>query len=95
MLTTTLCSKVYSSIIFITSLLEGACSPCLVVCTIAWYAKMRMQDGISLLDPCTRQFSDFPAFVDEHLSKLANKRVLMYCTGQFVDLLIFQMRVLQ
>eukprot|EP00967_Tisochrysis_lutea_P137908 scaffold248253_cov21-Tisochrysis_lutea.AAC.1 len=40
-----------------------------------------MQEGVDLVDPQTRQFSDFPAFIDQHLSKLANKRVLMYCTG--------------
>jgi len=33
------------------------------------------------MDPHTRAFSDLPAFIDQQLSKLANKRVLMYCTG--------------
>lgn len=34
-----------------------------------------------LLDPCTRAFSDFPAWADAHQGELAGRQVLMYCTG--------------
>lgn len=34
-----------------------------------------------LLDPSTRAFSDFPAWVDAHQGELAGRQVLMYCTG--------------
>eukprot|EP00873_Tetraselmis_striata_P040551 jgi/Tetstr1/460815/TSEL_000569.t1 len=37
--------------------------------------------GIALEDPCTRQFSDFPAWADANAERLRGKRVMMYCTG--------------
>lgn len=43
------------------------------------------QDGVPTLDPRTRVFSDFPAWVEAHLAQLANKRIMMYCTGAGVE----------
>lgn len=40
-----------------------------------------MQAGVETLRPPTRCFSDWPAWVDQNLPVLENKRVLMYCTG--------------
>jgi len=37
--------------------------------------------SIPVLDPGTRKFSEFRKFVDEKASYLADKKVLMYCTG--------------
>ncbi|CAI5481459.1 unnamed protein product [Closterium sp. Yama58-4] len=37
--------------------------------------------GVKFIDPCIRQFSDLPAWVDRHEEELRNKTVLMYCTG--------------
>ncbi|GJP61128.1 hypothetical protein CLOP_g18329 [Closterium sp. NIES-67] len=38
-------------------------------------------EGVAFIDPCIRQFSDLPAWVDRHEEELKNKTVLMYCTG--------------
>ncbi|CAI5516955.1 unnamed protein product, partial [Closterium sp. Naga37s-1] len=37
--------------------------------------------GVTFIDPCIRQFSDLPAWVDRHEDELKDKTVLMYCTG--------------
>lgn len=33
-------------------------------------------------DPCTTTFNQFPTWVQQHSQTLANKKVLMYCTGK-------------
>ncbi|GAX74875.1 hypothetical protein CEUSTIGMA_g2321.t1 [Chlamydomonas eustigma] len=38
-------------------------------------------EGIPLLDPRTRCFSDLPAWLDKQEEKLRGKRIMMYCTG--------------
>jgi predicted sulfurtransferase len=38
-------------------------------------------EGVTTLDPGTRQFSDLPAWFENNAHKLANKKVLMCCTG--------------
>lgn len=38
-------------------------------------------DSCELLIPNTRQFSDFPRWVDDNAARLEGKRILMYCTG--------------
>ena len=37
--------------------------------------------GAETLEASTRQFTDFPKFVEDHLERLRGKTVLMYCTG--------------
>lgn len=37
--------------------------------------------GVPTLDPRTRKFSQFPAWVEEHKDELVGKQVFMYCTG--------------
>lgn len=37
--------------------------------------------AVETLDPMTRQFSDFPAWVRANAERLRRRRVLMYCTG--------------
>lgn len=37
--------------------------------------------NVDTLDPETRQYSDLPAWIDEHSEHLRGKHVLMYCTG--------------
>ena len=40
-----------------------------------------MQEGVQVLKPPTRCFSEFPEWVDRNADLLEGKRVLMYCTG--------------
>jgi predicted sulfurtransferase len=35
----------------------------------------------NLLDPCMRKSTEFPQWVDNNMSKLQGKKILMYCTG--------------
>lgn len=37
--------------------------------------------NVETLDPEIRQYSDLPAWIDEHSEQLRGKQVLMYCTG--------------
>jgi hypothetical protein len=39
------------------------------------------QEGVPLLDPRTRCFSDLPAWLEAQQAQLRGRRVLMYCTG--------------
>ncbi|XVF41750.1 hypothetical protein PTKIN_Ptkin01aG0305300 [Pterospermum kingtungense] len=36
---------------------------------------------VETLDPCIRQYSDLPSWIDENSERLRGKHVLMYCTG--------------
>lgn len=38
-------------------------------------------DGILTLDPCTRNYSEFTRYVDNHINELKNKNIFTYCTG--------------
>ena len=40
-----------------------------------------MQERVALLDPEVRCFSDTPAWLEANQHRLANRRILMYCTG--------------
>lgn len=35
----------------------------------------------NLLDPCMRKSTEFPQWVENNMSKLQGKKILMYCTG--------------
>jgi hypothetical protein len=35
-----------------------------------------------VLDPCMRKSTEFPKWVEQNISKLKDKKVLMYCTGK-------------
>lgn len=39
------------------------------------------QEGVRLLDPQLRSFNELRAWLDRQAAALANRRVLMYCTG--------------
>ncbi|EFN56380.1 hypothetical protein CHLNCDRAFT_57621 [Chlorella variabilis] len=41
--------------------------------------------GVALLDPQVRCFSDTPAWLDANQHRLANRRIMMYCTGGVVS----------
>ncbi|KAL2620214.1 hypothetical protein R1flu_000419 [Riccia fluitans] len=38
-------------------------------------------NGVEVLDPLIRQYSDLPRWIDENEEQLRNKQILMYCTG--------------
>ena len=40
-----------------------------------------VQERVALLDPEVRCFSDTPAWLEANQHRLANRRILMYCTG--------------
>ncbi len=42
---------------------------------------MRVQDGVEVLQPRIRTFSELPGWLAANRQRLAHKRVLMYCTG--------------
>eukprot|EP00873_Tetraselmis_striata_P025221 jgi/Tetstr1/445485/TSEL_033263.t1 len=61
---------------------RGAASPAAAAWHgMAWAGRGEKVPGIALEDPCTRQFSDFPAWADANAERLRGKRVMMYCTG--------------
>ncbi|XP_050383340.1 rhodanese-like domain-containing protein 6 isoform X2 [Argentina anserina] len=37
--------------------------------------------NVETLDPCIRQYSDLPSWIDDNCDQLQGKSVLMYCTG--------------
>lgn len=39
------------------------------------------QPGVEVLAPEVRCFSDTPAWLEANQHRLANRRILMYCTG--------------
>lgn len=38
-------------------------------------------DGILTIDPCTRNYSEFTRYVDNHINELKDKNIFTYCTG--------------
>ena len=45
------------------------------------YSAVRMQEGVEVLQPHIRTFSELPGWLASNRQRLAHKRVLMYCTG--------------
>lgn len=43
--------------------------------------RRRLQARVELLDPEVRCFSDTPAWLEANQHRLANRRIMMYCTG--------------
>lgn len=41
---------------------------------------------LSVIDPKTRQFSDFAKYVDANVDNFLGKKVLMYCTGMYMHI---------
>lgn len=39
------------------------------------------QEGVQLLAPTLRSFSELPGWLASHRAELADRRILMYCTG--------------
>ncbi len=42
---------------------------------------MRVQEGVKVLQPRIRTFSELPGWLAANRQELAHKRILMYCTG--------------